>query len=347
MHKLDIIRLALVAASGFALEAAAQGPTATIQNGQLTATIALPDAQNGYYRGTRFDWSGVVSSLKYKGHEYITPWSQINDPAVGDYEYRGDKIATGTSTTMVGFPEEFASMPERTAFGWEAAKPGETFVKIGVGILRKPDEKPYDHVRTYEIVQGNKWDVEKTATSVTFKQNINDPGSGYGYVYTKKVTLIPGKSELTMAHTLRNTGRKPITGFVYDHNFTRWDNETPGPDYSMHFAFDPRPADPVGNAPIAYNDRTVNFTRKLTGKDAIRTLPVGFSDQPKDYDFRFENTKLGIGLRVTADRPLYRAVIWGIRSVFAIEPFITYDIQPGQEFTWTYTYQAYELPGTK
>lgn len=347
MIKLVAKPLALAAALAFIGNAAAQTPSATIRNGQLTATIALPDAQNGYYRGTRFDWSGVLTSLRYKGHEYITPWSEINDPAVGDYEYRGDQIATGTSTTMVGFPEEFASLPERTAPGWETAKPGDTFVKIGVGILRKPDDKPYDHVRLYDIVKGGNWEVEKTVTSVTFKQTISDPGSGYGYIYTKKVALVPGKAELTMIHTLRNTGTKPITGFLYDHNFTRWDNETPSPDYSMHFAFDPKPADPLGDTPLAYNGRTVNFIRPLTGRDAIRSLPVGFSDQASDYDFRFENTKLGIGLRATADRPLYRAVIWGIRSVFAIEPFISYDIQPGQQFTWTYVYQAYELNGAK
>jgi hypothetical protein len=93
--------------------------------------------------------------------------------------------------------------------------------------------------------------------------------------------------------------------------------------------------------------RTVNFTRPLAGKDAIRTLPVGFSDRADDYDFRFENTKLGIGMRATADRPLYRAVIWGIRSVFAIEPFIEYAIQPGQQFSWTYVYHAYELTSAK
>lgn len=343
MNKFVAIALALAASPGCLLAAAAQAPSATIRNDRLTATIALPDAQDGYYRGTRFDWSGVLTSLQYKGHEYITPWSDINDPAVGDYEYRGDKIATGTSTTIMGFPEEFASLPERSAFGWETAKPGGTFVKIGVGILRKPDDKPYDHFRQYEMVQGNQWEVERNAASVTFKQTINDPDSGYGYVYTKKVALVAGKSELILQHTLRNTGSEPITGFVYEHNFMRWDNETPGPDYSMHFAFDPRPADPLGEAPLAYHGRTVNFTRTLTGKDAIRSLPVGFGGDSTDYDFRFEHSRLGIGLRVTADQPLYRAVIWGIRSVFAIEPFIRYDILPGQQFSWTYTYQAYDL----
>jgi hypothetical protein len=344
MNKFAAIVLALAAAEGVHHDAAAQAPSATIGNDLLSATIALPDARKGYYRGTRFDWSGVLTSLRYKGHDYITPWSDINDPAVSDYEYRGDKIATGTTTTMVGLPEEFASLPERTAFGWEAAKPGGTFVKIGVGILRKPDDQPYDHFRQYEIVDGDKWEVQAGADAVTFKQVVNDAASGYGYAYTKKVAIVAGKSELVMEHTLRNTGTKPITGFVYEHNFMRWDNQPPGPDYSMHFAYDPKPAEPLGDMPLAYNGRCVSFTRALAGKESVRSLPTGFGGAARDYDFRFEHKGLGIGLRMTADQPLYRAVIWGMRTVFSIEPFISYDIQPGQQFSWTHTYQAYQLP---
>jgi hypothetical protein len=49
---------------------AADFPRAEISNGQITAKMYLPDAQNGYYCSTRFDWSGAVYSLTYKGHEY-------------------------------------------------------------------------------------------------------------------------------------------------------------------------------------------------------------------------------------------------------------------------------------
>jgi hypothetical protein len=180
--------------------------------------------------------------------------------------------------------------------------------------------------------------VQKSAAAVSLKQSVNDSTSGYGYVYTKKVALVPGKSELSILHTLRNTGSKPITGMVYDHNFMRWDNETPGPDYSLQFAFDAKPSEPLGEAPLAFNGRTVNFTRALAGKESMRVLPIVSGNRTADYDFRVENRKLGIGLRVSA-------VIWGIRSVFAVEPFINYDIQPGSEFSWTYNYQAYQVAG--
>lgn len=48
---------------------AADLPRAEISNGQITLRMHLPDARNGYYRSTRFDWSGAVYRLQYKGHE--------------------------------------------------------------------------------------------------------------------------------------------------------------------------------------------------------------------------------------------------------------------------------------
>ena len=39
---------------------------AEISNGLITAKIYLPDANNGYYRSTRFDWLGAIYSLPGK-----------------------------------------------------------------------------------------------------------------------------------------------------------------------------------------------------------------------------------------------------------------------------------------
>src|SRR5262249_11443629 len=53
---------------------ATSAPQAEINNGLLKAQLYLPDAQKGFYRGTRFDWSGVIGSLEYQGHRYYGPW---------------------------------------------------------------------------------------------------------------------------------------------------------------------------------------------------------------------------------------------------------------------------------
>ena len=335
--------LVVLAAIGLSV-AAAQNPTASISNGQIKATVYLPDAEKGFYKGTRFDWSGQVASLVYQGHNLIGKWYTATDPNVLDLEFRGDDIVTGPSTTMVGVPEEFASLPARSAFGWEDAKVGGTFVKIGVGVLRKPDDKKYDHFRLYEIVDRGKWTVKRTASSVEFTQTVSDPGSGYGYVYTKKVSLTLGKPQMVIEHTLRNTGSKPLNGMVYDHNFQRWDDQTPGPDYTIQFAYEPKATDSLDGVPVAIHGKTVTFTRPLAGKDSLRVATTGFGPDAKDYDFRIENRKLGIGWHATGDKPLMQAVVWSIRSAFAVEPFITYNVEPGKEFNWKLSYEAYTLP---
>jgi hypothetical protein len=64
--------------------AAADYPEAQIANGVLRINLLLPDARNGYYRGTRFDWSGAISSLQFQGHEYFGKWFDRYDPKIHD-----------------------------------------------------------------------------------------------------------------------------------------------------------------------------------------------------------------------------------------------------------------------
>jgi len=192
-------------------------------------------------------------------------------------------------------------------------------------------------------VDGGKWKVKRNATSIRFSQTISDKQTGYGYAYTKQVALTPGRAQMTISHTLRNTGSKPIKGMVYDHNFMRWDNEAPNPDYRVLFAFDPKIQEMPADMLLALNGRTLTFTRAMVDRDAMRVTPEGFGSTAADYDFRVENKKLGIGLRLSADQPLAQMAVWGIRTVFAVEPFISYDVQPHSEFSWTLVYDAYEL----
>src|SRR5213083_1936753 len=67
-----------------ACAAFAQPPQAEISTAKIKAKIYLPDPQNGYYRGTRFDWSGVVASLEWNGHSYFGQWFERYDPKLHD-----------------------------------------------------------------------------------------------------------------------------------------------------------------------------------------------------------------------------------------------------------------------
>ena len=347
MNKLAFWTAGLAMAATFTLCSAAQYPTATISNGTVKATLYLPDAKTGFYRGTRFDWSGIVHSLEYAGHNYYGPWFTMIDPDVNDYIYKGRDIVTGLCSSMMGVPEEFTTPLDNLPLGWKEAKVGGTFVKIGIGALRKPDDKPYSNYRLYDIANGGKWTVRETPTSVEFTQVLTDPGSGYAYVYRKRVSLTPGKPQMVLEHSLRNTGKRAIETSVYDHNFMSIDKLATGPGLDIKFGF---PAKMVAAQQpnlmdlLRFSGNQVTLARTLKGEDKVAAQFTGFGSTAKDYDIRIEDHRAGAGVRATGDRPLAKVNLWGIRTVLSPEPFIEMTIAPGSEFNWKITYDYYTVP---
>ncbi|MBV9226314.1 MAG: hypothetical protein JOY85_19950, partial [Acidobacteriaceae bacterium] len=155
MHRTPVLTAALVFAASLGAAAPADYPSAEITNGPVRAKIYLPEAKRGFYQGTRFDWSGVVYSLGANGHDYYGPWFDKTDPSVHDFVYRDASIVAGPCSAITGPVDEFAPL------GYEEAKAGGTFVKIGIGALRKPDDGKYDNYHLYEIANGGKWTVRK------------------------------------------------------------------------------------------------------------------------------------------------------------------------------------------
>jgi hypothetical protein len=83
---LSLSMLAVTSLAGGVLYAA-DPPSAEITNGQIKAKVCLPDQQNGFYHSTRFDWSGIVCHMEYKGHVFYTPWWYKLDLQTYDFGY--------------------------------------------------------------------------------------------------------------------------------------------------------------------------------------------------------------------------------------------------------------------
>jgi hypothetical protein len=316
-------------------------PQAEITNGQLRAKLYLPDHEKGYYRGTRFDWSGVINSLEHEGHQYYGPWFTRTDPKVIDFIFDGADIVAGPCSAIMGPVEEFSS--NEKALGYDEAKPRGTFIKIGVGVLLKPDNSDYDPYRLYEIVDPGKWTIRPEKDSIEFIQELKDPDSGYAYVYTKAIRLAKGKPEMVLRHSLRNTGRRPIDTSVYDHNFLVLDKQPIGPDFTITVPFEIKTEHPPEKELAELRGNRLVYLKVLEGKETVVTSFSGFGNTPADYSIAIENSKVGAGMKVTSDRPLSQENLWSIRSVLAMEPFIHMIVEPGKQFTWSYTYSYYSL----
>jgi hypothetical protein len=321
-----------------------ESPQAEISNSQIGVKLYLPDAKNGYYRGTRFDWSGTIGSLQYQGHEYYGPWFDSVDAKVHDYRYLGNLIIASPCSADSGPVDEFET--NGTALGWDEARVGGTFIKIGVGVLRK-DDAVYDHVKQYEIVNPGRWKVESHRDSVEFIQELSDASSGYGYTYRKVIRLVEGKAEMVLEHHLKNTGRRTIQTSVYNHNFLVLDKQAPGPDFVITVPFQIRSPNPPRKELARIRGNQVVYSKVLRNEEVMETLLEGFGDSPKDNEIRVENRRVGAGVRITGDRPLTKLNLWSIRTVLAVEPFITMRIEPGNEFSWKTSYEYYTLPNSR
>lgn len=312
-------------------------PQAEITNGQLRVLLYLPDATAGFFRGTRFDWAGVIGRLEYQGHVFYAPWFTGTDPTLRDYTASATEVIAGPNTAITGPVEEF-----QRNLGYDEAAPGGTFVKIGVGVLRKPAEGgAYSNYRLYEIVDGGRRTVEPRADAVTFTQEVRDAGTGYGYAYEKTVRLVPGRPAMRLEHRLRNTGTRRIENAVYNHNFLTVDGLPVDERFIIRAPYEIRSQRPPNPALAEIRGRDVVYLRALRESEVVSTPLQGFGPAAADYDFRVEHTGAGVGVRMTADRPLSNAALWSMRTTIAVEPFIAIGIDPGEEFLWTLGYEYY------
>jgi hypothetical protein len=306
---------------------AADPPQADISNGSIKAKLYLPDPANGYYQATRFDWSGVIASLEYQGHSYFGVWFRRYDPKIND--------------AITGPVEEYRTGD--SALGYAEAKPGETFIRIGVGLVKKPEEASYQQFKTYDIADNGKWTVKTAADSVEFTHEVTDPVSGYAYLYKKTIRLAKNQPRMTIEHSLKNTGKKTIETNVYNHGFFVIDNQPSGPDFTVKFPFDVKAvADLHGWAEVS--GKELHYLKELPQGPQVHSELTGFGDSAKDYDFRVENKKTGAGVHVTGDHPLSKIDFWSPRATVCPEAYINMKIEPGKESKWSINYDFYTLP---
>jgi hypothetical protein len=305
-------------------------PKVEITSALIRAELMLPDSSHGSYQGTRFDWSGIISSLQFQGHEYFGRWYEHHDPKIHD--------------AITGPVEEFRT--NDSGLGYDEARSGGTFVRIGVGTVRKPDEKAYRPYDTYDIVDFGNWTVKRHKDRIEFTHKLKGE-NGYAYLYRKTVRLVKGKPVLLLEHSLKNTGQKEIDTTQYNHNFFVIDHEKVGPDMVVKFPFHPA-------ATRGFKDRAeivdneIRFPREIEGKNGVFSELTGSKNDVADYDFRVENVKSGAGVRFTSDQPLEKVNFWAINTVAATEPYIHLKIAPGKEVHWTVRYDFYTFaPATK
>jgi hypothetical protein len=296
---------------------AASFPEAKISNGILSVKFFLPDTANGYYRGTRFDWSGVTPEIEYKGHSFCGQWFENYSPTLHD--------------AVMGPVEVFYPL------NYEQAASGGHFITIGVGSLLK-DSTVYSPYRYHKILNAGLWRVKIKTDKIEFTHTLNDPE--YAYEYKKEVLLTKGKPEMILVHRLKNNGSRIIETDVYDHNFFLIDQQETGPQQSIIFPFtlvEIKGGQGLGEmSSIRGNQIVIN--RPFLKTEQAYTVLEGYGQTAKDYNIRIENHNTGAGVLITADKPMSKLVFWARNTILCPEPYIHLKINPGETISWKISY---------
>jgi len=292
--------------------------THILKNKNLEIRIDLP-VEN--YNFSRFDWTGKIVSVKYKGICVSgierTDIEDDNIPGKGFYNEFGIEIP-------IGFGE---------------VKEGEWFPKIGVGLLKKEGEK-YLFTKNYEIRP-----AEFKVSSVPDKLIITCQSplvNGYAYSLKKEIQLT--ESGFIIRYFLKNTGEKIIITNEYDHNFLAINNELIGSSYILKFAFPLKPelfdatVNPENKVEVGQKEITFNgtpeeqfFFSNLTGNQNV------------EASWELLNAKNKIGIRETGSFKTTKVNLWGWKHVISPELFFDINAKPGEEIEWSRTYQMFDL----
>ncbi len=299
----------------------------------LEAVVMLPDAAKGFYRGTRFDWSGHIGEVRLGKHRYFGIWRKPHDPQ--NFEHG------------VGPCDEFGL---EDPAGYSEAKPGESFLKIGVGVLRRADDKPYRFFENYEIVGRGKWQAYADEKRVRTVQTIDDV-DGWGIEYEKTIEAASninrnkgpnaGKTEhtVTLSRRLKNIGKKRIQTTHYNHNFIRFDDEPVGSNYTMTV---PRGLEIVAAQREEAARLLEQADNSMKPKAAItQGVLFRYSGQPRNksqFSLVIANTKTNAVLQIDQFHEVSDLRLYMAPTAFCPEPFMPLDLQPGDETSWRTVY---------
>lgn len=296
-------------------------PEIILQNNYIRVALdrGVPPAGGEVTRYTdRFVWGGWIRDLAFlpSGRHFLLQAGEVDD----------------INPLFTGMPEEFEQIVP-------LGKPLPTntnrvyLLKVGVGICSGvPSGDAWKQIR---VEQPTPWTVSSGVLSngvaqVTFSQ-IFAPTNGLGYEYVKTFTLEPGASALRVNRRLTNRGTQPIATSWYIHPFFPQDESTSSSEACWATA-----PIRVGEHPADVDTKSCTVLRPdplgIWGSLAGRSIPEPW------YATGRRNT--GEFLVTRTSRRIEWLRIWTAEHCYALEPFSTIDLAPGQTWEQTVTHTA-------
>ena len=284
-----------------------------LESGRLRVEMALPGAS---YRGSRWSWSGFITQATLDGrHTFCT----------SEGEEQG-------SSRGVGLCNEWGIF---APVGFDSARAGEKFPKLGVGLLTKPDEKPYSFTRAYEIEPFERR-VERAASTYSL-QIVTEPLECRGYAARLREAFSVQENRLRIETEIENVGSEMIQTHEYRHNFLALDGAEIGPDYTLNVPYRIEASSEV--APdLRIGEREASFDR--TPRNSFLQVLGGAAGVGANAWWELRHAS-GVRVRETISVALEELKVWGAAHVLSPEAFVPVRVEPGASQAWAREYEFF------
>jgi hypothetical protein len=362
----------LLFATGSNAQATYSNVTLQTKNGDLSVVVYLPQGikpkEPTYYVSTRFDHGSMIGNIErkttkpdgskeshilYDTQQWRVPhdsyWAESGVGLASEFGVGDDG---DFCTFLCGWKQE--SEVTNGVLGYQEAKNGESFLKIGVGELVKgscvtcDSTDDYKFNSPYTYAKPPVWTLEEHTEENSIALEHEAVLNQHGYRLRKDITLID--DELHVKTTLTNLGRTPFATAWYSHHFFTCDANPVGKGYGVDLDVEgtggryEEPSTWVWSTPLENYATVTSFRDKVqvemqrgVERD-VRVKAEFVNDDSSHGSF----TIRGCGNSIKETIPevgngvsMYAFNLYVETGTFSPEPQIYVHLYPGESTSWT------------
>ncbi|HEV7300677.1 MAG TPA: hypothetical protein VGN72_15030 [Tepidisphaeraceae bacterium] len=220
-----------------------------------------------------------------------------------------------------------------TALGYREAGDGGAFVKPGVGILRRADDRPYafDEDYPYELFE---FVVERLSDSAVELAALPRACNGYALKLTRRFSV--RENVLDVTTTMRNEGTRPIAIAEYNHNFVAFNGRPIDGHVRLRTPWVTGAAE-TGKASLAIEPGVAQLTRTPSSRFHV-TFGRDTAIDSDAQSWQLEDAQSGLSIQEQTSLPWSKLCLYGTRKVICPEAFVQIDVLPGKQLMWSRTF---------
>ncbi len=275
-----------------------------LKNRRLEISFETPGEE---YNGARYDWSSFITDVILDGENYFTG---VESKIIG-YGCGGK-----------GLCGEFSM---HDPLGYDDTAIGDWFIKVGVGLLQKEENKPYsfgDDLKVKPIC----WEVNfgNSHIELSCSQELHN---GFAYDLYKNIQL--NDNVLSVDYRLVNRGVRDIVTSEYIHNYFCFNDRDINNEYILDIDFNSvlnAPKSVTKNKKVGCSFRDITLDERFYQDIDVCVGEIG--------SWKLSHKFEGIWVKEYLSEPMVKFAVFADSHIICPEMFVGIKVPVREDFSW-------------